>query len=154
MVVNGKTWPYLEVEQGRYRFRLLNGSQARVLILKMDNGLPFWQIGSEGGFLPKPVRLTQLLIAPAERADVVVDFSKVPAGTRITLQNVGPDEPCNGSPLTPADPGAADAPPSSPLPAPAAGATPAPAPGQACSGCGTALAPGAPFCAACGTLAG
>src|SRR5665647_2861373 len=38
MVVNGKTWPYLEVEQGRYRFRLLNGSQARFLILKMDNG--------------------------------------------------------------------------------------------------------------------
>jgi hypothetical protein len=57
-------------------------------------------------------------------------------------------------PGAPADPAAADGPPSSPLPAPAAGAAPAPAPGQACSGCGAALAPGAPFCAACGTLAG
>ena len=96
MVVNGKTWPYLDVEKARYRLRLLNGSQARFLILKLDNGLPFWQIGSEGGFLPKPVKLTQLLIGPAERADVIVDFSQVPAGTRITLLNVGPDEPFAG----------------------------------------------------------
>jgi FtsP/CotA-like multicopper oxidase with cupredoxin domain len=96
MVVNGKTWPYLDVEKARYRLRLLNGSQSRFLILKLDNGQPFWQIGSEGGFLPKPVQLTELLIAPAERADVIVDFTKVEAGTRITLLNVGPDEPFAG----------------------------------------------------------
>jgi len=41
MVVNGKTWPYLKVEQRRYRFRLLNGAQSRFLILKMSNGMPF-----------------------------------------------------------------------------------------------------------------
>ena len=58
---------------------------------------PDWiQIGSEGGFLPTPVQLTQLLIGPAERADVVVDFTDVPAGTNITLLNVGPDEPFAG----------------------------------------------------------
>ncbi len=96
MVVNGKTWPYLNVEQRRYRFRLLNGSQSRFLILKMNNGMPFTQIGSEGGYLPKPVRLRQLLIAPAERADVIVDFSKVRRGSRIILRNVGPDEPFGG----------------------------------------------------------
>ncbi|MEI6449616.1 MAG: multicopper oxidase domain-containing protein [Actinomycetes bacterium] len=96
IVVNGKTWPYLDVEQSRYRLRLLNGSQARFLILKLDNGMPFWQIGSEGGFLPNPVRLTELLIAPAERADVIVDFSRVPEGTHVVLENLGPDEPFGG----------------------------------------------------------
>jgi bilirubin oxidase len=96
MVVNGKTWPYLNVEQRRYRLRLLNGSQSRFLILKMSNGMPFTQIGSEGGYLPKPVRLRQLLIAPAERADVIVDFSNARRGSRIILRNVGPDEPFGG----------------------------------------------------------
>lgn len=96
MVVNGKTWPYLTVEQRRYRFRLLNGSQSRFLILKMSNGTPFTQIGSDGGYLHKPVRLRQLLIAPAERADVIVDFAKVKRGTRIILRNIGPDEPFGG----------------------------------------------------------
>jgi bilirubin oxidase len=96
IVVNGKTWPYLDVEQRRYRLRLLNGSQSRFLILKMNNGMPFTQIGSEGGYLPRPVRLRQLLIAPAERADVIVDFSKARRGSRIILRNVGPDEPFGG----------------------------------------------------------
>lgn len=96
LVVNGRTWPYLEVEPRRYRLRLLNGCNARFLILKLSDGSPFWQIGSEGGFLPAPVRLEQLLIAPAERADVIVDFSGMAAGTVLTLQNLGPDEPFGG----------------------------------------------------------
>ncbi|HEX6919987.1 MAG TPA: bilirubin oxidase, partial [Actinomycetes bacterium] len=84
VVVNGNTWPRLEVEPRRYRFRLLNGCNARFLILKLapdpttrpaQTALPFWMIGSEGGFLPAPVRLEQLLMAPAERADVIVDFT-------------------------------------------------------------------------------
>ena len=109
MVVNGKTWPYLNVEQRRYRFRFLNGAQSRFLILKMSNGMPFTQIGSEGGYLPRPVRLRELLIAPAERADVIVDFSKVKRGTRIVLHNLGPDEPFGGGEVgeefEPSDPG-------------------------------------------------
>jgi spore coat protein A len=96
MVVNGKAWPYLNVEQRRYRFRFLNGCNSRFLILKMSNGLPFWQIGAEGGFLPAPVQLSQLLMGPAERADVIVDFSNVAVGTEIVLLNVGPDEPFGG----------------------------------------------------------
>ncbi len=96
MVVNGHTWPYLKVEQRRYRLRLLNGTQGRFLILRMANDMPFWQIGTEGGFLPKPVRLQQLLLAPAERADVILDFTRVPAGTGIVLRNLGPDEPFGG----------------------------------------------------------
>jgi hypothetical protein len=44
--VNGRTWPFLDVEQRRYRFRFLNGCNSRFLILKHDYPLPFWQIGA------------------------------------------------------------------------------------------------------------
>jgi bilirubin oxidase len=108
MVVNGKTWPVLEVEQKRYRLRFLNGSDSRFLLLKMvanadvkaprpvTPALHFWQIGTEGGFLPKPVKLDSLLIALAERADVIVDFSSFPVGTELYLINEAPDEPFGG----------------------------------------------------------
>jgi len=106
MVVNGRTWPVLEVEPRRYRFRLLSGCNSRFLILKIvgdalaprpaNASRPFWQIGSDGGFLPAPGRLDQLLMAPAERADVVVDFTGLPEGTEIFLINEGPDEPFGG----------------------------------------------------------
>jgi spore coat protein A len=96
MVVNGKTWPKFEVEKSRYRFRILNACDSRFLILRNSNGLKFWQIGSDGGFLPAPVQLDTLLLGPAERADVIIDFSGVPAGTEVLLENVGPDEPFGG----------------------------------------------------------
>jgi len=96
MVVNGKTWPFLEVEQRRYRFRFLNGCQSRFLILRNDAGLPFWQIGADGGFLPAPEMLDDLLMGPAERADVIVDFSNLAEGTVVRLLNAGPDEPFGG----------------------------------------------------------
>jgi FtsP/CotA-like multicopper oxidase with cupredoxin domain len=108
MVVNGQTWPFLEVEQRRYRFRFLNGCNSRFLVLKMTTtprmnndgfntpGHSFWQIGAEQGFLPAPVPLDYLLMAPAERADVIVDFSGFPIGTEIYLVNDGPDAPFGG----------------------------------------------------------
>ncbi len=106
IVVNGKTWPSLNVERRRYRFRFLNGCQSRTLVLKMVTGdpklrpgvsaLPFWMIGNEGGFLPTPVRLDQLLMGNAERNDVIVDFSNVPAGSSVYLINEGPEFPYNG----------------------------------------------------------
>lgn len=96
MVVNGRTWPYLEVKQRRYRFRFLNGCNSRFLILKMSNDMPFYQIGAEGGFLPAPIMLSELLMAPAERADIIVDFTDVPLGHEIILLNLGPDEPFGG----------------------------------------------------------
>jgi len=121
MVVNGFTWPFLEVEPRRYRFRLLNGCNSRFLILQFEHpGVEVWQIGAEGGFLPAPVRLNDypypgstgggatVLIAPAERADVIVDFGAA-AGTSFRLLNVGPDEPFGGGEIgvdfDPADPG-------------------------------------------------
>ncbi|HYG66021.1 MAG TPA: multicopper oxidase domain-containing protein, partial [Anaeromyxobacteraceae bacterium] len=101
MVVNGRTWPFLEVEARRYRFRFLNGSDSRFLVLATaDAGeparVPFWQLGADGGFLPAPVRLDTLLLGPAERADVVMDFTDVPVGTELLLRNLGPDEPFGG----------------------------------------------------------
>ncbi|MBO8168371.1 MAG: multicopper oxidase domain-containing protein [Thermoanaerobacteraceae bacterium] len=87
IMVNGKVWPNLNVEPRQYRFRILNGSNARFYNLKFSNGQSFVQIGSDGGFLPSPVTLTSLLIAPGERADILVDFSAVSPGTSIILEN-------------------------------------------------------------------
>ena len=102
MMVNGNTWPYLDVEQRRYRFRFLNGCQARFLILDFARipGVEVWQIGNEGGFLAAPVNLTatngnRLLMGLAERADMIVDFTNVPVGSYV-LGNLGPDEPFGG----------------------------------------------------------
>jgi len=96
MVVNGNTWPFHKVEPRKYRLRLLNGSDSRFLILTFSKPLSIWQIGADGGFLPKPVKLTQLLLGPAERADVIIDFSTYKAGDTIDLLNIGPDEPFGG----------------------------------------------------------
>ena len=97
MVVNGNTWPFLNVEKRRYRFRILNGSDSRFLILTTaGETLTFNQIGGDGGFLPAVEPRTQLLIGPAERVDVIVDFSMFNVGAVINLLNVGPDEPFGG----------------------------------------------------------
>jgi len=106
IVVNGKSWPNLNVEARRYRLRILNGNDTRVLFLKIVatdpavrpgiSAVPFSQIGADGGFLPKPVTLDQLLIAGAERADVIVDFTGIKPGTKLYLINEGPDEPFGG----------------------------------------------------------
>jgi FtsP/CotA-like multicopper oxidase with cupredoxin domain len=102
IMVNGNTWPFQTVEQRRYRFRFLNGCDSRFLILDFANipGVEVWQIGNEGGFLAAPVNLTAvnantLLMGPAERADVIVDFTNVPVGSHV-LGNLGPDEPFGG----------------------------------------------------------
>jgi spore coat protein A, manganese oxidase len=102
IMVNGNTWPFQNVEQRRYRFRLLNGCQSRFLILDFSKipGVEVWQIGNEGGFLTAPVNISanhgnQLLMGLAERADMIVDFTNVPVGDYV-LGNLGPDEPFGG----------------------------------------------------------
>jgi len=87
IVVNGKVWPYLNVEPRRYRFRFLNGSNARFYNLSLDSRQPFWQIGTDGGYLDVPVKVSRLLLAPGERADVIVDFTGMAVGTLIHLIN-------------------------------------------------------------------
>jgi spore coat protein A, manganese oxidase len=96
IVVNGRAWPYLDVERRQYRFRLLNGCNTRFLLLEFDRPLEFMQIGSDGGFLARPVLRKRLLLNPAARADVLIDFQRVPPGTKVRLLNVGPDEPFGG----------------------------------------------------------
>lgn len=96
MVVNGRTWPFLNVEQTKYRFRFLNGCNSRFLILTTDKNMTFYQIGGDQGFLPATAAQNRLLMAPAERADVIMDFSTLPVGTEVILQNLGPDEPFGG----------------------------------------------------------
>ncbi len=88
LVVNGKVWPNMNVEQGVYRFRILDGSNSRFYQLQFSNGMSFTQVGSDGGYLKSPVELTSKLVAPAERIDILVDFSSIPAGQQIILQNI------------------------------------------------------------------
>ena len=90
IVVNGKAWPNLDVERRQYRFRILNGSNSRFYNLSFSNGMKFTQIGSDGGLLKYPAELQSLLIAPGERADIVVDFSGIEPGTKIVLLNNAP----------------------------------------------------------------
>ncbi|MBL8204140.1 MAG: multicopper oxidase domain-containing protein [Blastocatellia bacterium] len=101
IVVNGKVWPFLNVEPRKYRFRLLNGSNARFYNLKLSNGRPFIQIGSDGGYLSKPVQVNQLLLAPGERADVIVDFTGHKAKSTITMSNDARAPFPNGAPSDP-----------------------------------------------------
>jgi spore coat protein A len=91
MLVNGKVWPYLDVEPRMYRLRILNGCNSR--ILNLDIGGPtFWQIGAEGGLFDVPVPVRQLVLAPAERADVLVDFGRF-AGATLVMKNHKPHQP-------------------------------------------------------------
>jgi spore coat protein A, manganese oxidase len=100
ILVNGKVWPFLEVEPRKYRFRILNGSNARFYTLALSSGQPFIQIGTDGGLLRKPVRVKRIILGPAERADVIIDFSKF-KGQTITLKNSARAPFPGGAPVNP-----------------------------------------------------
>jgi len=107
MLVNGLVYPYLEVQPRKYRFRVLNACNARFCNLRVfyaqgadfplsteparhNPGPAFLQIGNEAGFLSAatgPVLLNQVLLAPSERADLIVDFSNIPPGAILILSN-------------------------------------------------------------------
>ncbi len=86
ILVNGKAWPVLEVEPRPYRLRLLNGSDSRFFDLALSSGQEMMQIGTDLGLLDAPVRITRLVLAPGERADLVVDFSRQ-SGRTLILRN-------------------------------------------------------------------
>jgi FtsP/CotA-like multicopper oxidase with cupredoxin domain len=90
IIVNGKVWPHLIVKQGKYRFRVVNGSTSRTYRLALSSGATFHQIGTDGGMLAAPVPLPQLTLMPGERADVVMDFAPYTSGTQIVLTNSAP----------------------------------------------------------------
>jgi FtsP/CotA-like multicopper oxidase with cupredoxin domain len=146
IVVNGTTWPALDVAPALYRFRLLNGCNSRFLnlSLKIVNSpvqalvgkeLSLYQIGAEQGFLPQVAEIRTgfatplpgdgnspnpasrvpaadpeqaLLMALAERADVLVDFRLLPPGTVVQMYNTAPDEPFGGFDGLPGEPAVAD----------------------------------------------
>jgi spore coat protein A len=98
IVVNGKAWPFLNVEPAVYRFRFLNGCNSRVLDLSFEPPQPpvFAIIGTEGGFLPGPSDVRpNIVIGPAERFDVLIDFRNQ-AGKTLTLSNRGAKKPFPG----------------------------------------------------------
>ncbi len=136
ILANGTVYPWLEVQPQAYRFRILNACNARFLNPRLvmatgANGsevdyaslnstdakavVPFVQIGTEGGFLPAPVTLdgsshSRLLMAPAERADLIIDFSNVPDGTNLILYNDAPAPYPMGDAITDYYPGNPDNP--------------------------------------------
>ncbi len=120
MVVNGRTWPVLQVEPRRYRFRFVDGCNARFLSMNLTDvsnatsatppsAVPFWQIGTDGGLLDAPVKLNdpadpnalKLFIAPGERADVIIDFAGL-QGKQLILTNDGLYPYPSGGPPNPA----------------------------------------------------
>lgn len=96
-VVNGKVWPYLNVEPRKYRFRILNAANRRGYVLSLSNGENFTQIGTDSGLLTEPVSLSSIELLPAERTDIIIDFSSM-KGEDIILRNTDeefPDEHTN-----------------------------------------------------------
>ncbi len=140
ILVNGTAYPYLEVEARQYRFRLLNACQARFLNPRLvyatstdrtepsgTAGPAFVQFGTEGGFLPAPVYLSgaspsapggptpdQLLLGPAERADLIVDFRDLPPGSTLLLVGDAPAPYPGGDAINDYFPGNPDTPSSTP----------------------------------------
>lgn len=87
LCVNGKYKPYHNVSADYYRIRILNGSNALIYHLKLSNGLPFYIIGSDCGLIDKPMTTTAITLSPAERVDVIVDFTSITLGNSFYLIN-------------------------------------------------------------------
>jgi spore coat protein A len=87
VLVNGGPWPRFEVVRRKYRFRILNASNATVFEPALEDGRPLLQIATEGGLLPAPIECASIPLAMAERSEVIVDFSEYPIGTQIILAN-------------------------------------------------------------------
>ena len=115
IIVNGKVWPYLNVDQKRYRFYIINGSNSRpydMFLQAQGTGVkyPMWVISTDGGYLDAPVKIDpnttgaqvkagvqkSLMMMPGERYEIIVDFAGIPAGTNLILRNTAPT--VNGNP--------------------------------------------------------
>ena len=85
-LVNGTRSPYLAVDEGVYRFRVLNGANARIFGLTLSNGRPFTLIGNDGGLLETQTQLTRIDVAPADRLDLLLSFKGL-AGQNVMLRD-------------------------------------------------------------------
>ena len=86
-LVNGTVWPYHDVKAGMYRFRVYNGSSSRFWHLTLRPVAPMWQIGTDTGLLRTPVPIDSIVLAPGERTDLLVDFSRFMPGDQVKLRN-------------------------------------------------------------------
>ena len=85
ILVNGTPWPVMKVKRRTYRFRILDASIARSYRWKLSNGMPLQVVATDGGLMPKGVAVSSFRHGGAERYEVVIDFSKVAAGTRVVI---------------------------------------------------------------------
>jgi len=85
VLVNGTVLPQMNVETRQYRFRLFNTSNARTYDFALSDGGTFSVVGSDGGLLPQPVSLKHILLAPAERVEIIVDFARYAVGSKVML---------------------------------------------------------------------
>lgn len=90
---NGIRLPAHPVETTTYRLRVVNGTTSRILRLALSNGQPMTLIGSDGGLLPAPVPVSSMDLGTGERADLLVDFSRLPVGSRIALLSAAFESP-------------------------------------------------------------
>lgn len=110
IVVNGKIWPKTDVEPRNYRMRLLNGTDSRFMVVRFRVAqtptstdlvgagapVPFYVIGSDQGLASSASLTDTLVFEPGSRYDIVFDFSQVPAGSRVIMENIGGDAPFGG----------------------------------------------------------
>jgi FtsP/CotA-like multicopper oxidase with cupredoxin domain len=89
ITVNGVAWPVMQVEQRKYRFRILNGSISRSYKLALSTNTDFIMIATDAGLRTAPAAVKTFRLGMAERYECVIDFSQFPVGTQITLQNLG-----------------------------------------------------------------
>jgi len=86
-LVNGTPEAYFEVQKTLYRFRLLNGSNARIYKIAFSDNSPFWVISTDGGLKDEPSQMNNLYLAPGERVDILFDFFPYTIGNSLTLQS-------------------------------------------------------------------
>jgi FtsP/CotA-like multicopper oxidase with cupredoxin domain len=86
-LVNGTRNPYYAVDGGLYRFRVVNGANARIFGLTLSNGAPFTLIGNDGGFLETQTNLTRIDISPGERLDLLLSFGGLNPGQTVMLRD-------------------------------------------------------------------
>ncbi len=111
MVVNGLIWPKEDVEPRNYRMHLLNGTDSRFMVIRFrvaaspsstdlagaSTPIPFQVIGSDQGLASAATQVDTLVFEPGSRYDIVFDFSQVPDGSRVIMENIGGDAPFSGN---------------------------------------------------------
>ncbi|WP_305910008.1 multicopper oxidase domain-containing protein [Methylomarinum sp. Ch1-1] len=88
ITVNRKVMPYLNVERRKYRFRIYDGGPSRFYELQLGDGDPFFIISNDGNLLEEPVEATSIVLGPANRQDVIIDFSRYSPGQTVEFFNV------------------------------------------------------------------